>query len=252
MHLKERRKLILVPRETPLSMIQLDNMRRCAEAGAVVLPAMPGFYHGVIDPRPDRFCRGADLRSIGRRAAVDATLGREIGRERPAFIDDLPVDLSIETSRASRYASACRMILEMIRFSHTLFALPFALLAAVMAWKAEPAEPPMWRWRDLLGMLLCMVLARSAAMAFNRLADRDLDALNPRTRMRHIAGRAVERASVTLFAVGCAAGLRGQHAVVSAQPLGRCCLSLPVLVFFAATALPSGSRCWRISGSARR
>jgi 4-hydroxy-3-polyprenylbenzoate decarboxylase len=46
-HLKERRKLVLVPRETPLSVIQLDNMRRAAEAGAVVLPAMPGWYHGV-------------------------------------------------------------------------------------------------------------------------------------------------------------------------------------------------------------
>ena len=46
-HLKERRKLILVPRETPLSLPQLDNMRRVAEAGAVVLPAMPGFYHGA-------------------------------------------------------------------------------------------------------------------------------------------------------------------------------------------------------------
>ena len=46
-HLKERRKLILVPRETPLSVVQLDNMRRAAEAGAVVLPAMPGFYQGV-------------------------------------------------------------------------------------------------------------------------------------------------------------------------------------------------------------
>ena len=46
-HLKERRKLILVPREPPLSMIQLDNMRRCAEAGAIILPAMPGFYHGA-------------------------------------------------------------------------------------------------------------------------------------------------------------------------------------------------------------
>jgi 4-hydroxy-3-polyprenylbenzoate decarboxylase len=44
-HLKERRKLILVPRETPLSLVQLDNMRRLCEAGAVVLPAMPGFYH---------------------------------------------------------------------------------------------------------------------------------------------------------------------------------------------------------------
>ncbi|MBI3467876.1 MAG: UbiX family flavin prenyltransferase [Planctomycetes bacterium] len=46
-HLKERRKLILVPRETPLSLIFLDNMRRCVEAGAVMLPAMPGFYHGA-------------------------------------------------------------------------------------------------------------------------------------------------------------------------------------------------------------
>jgi 4-hydroxy-3-polyprenylbenzoate decarboxylase len=46
-HLKERRKLIVVPRETPLSSIQLDNMKRLADAGAIVLPAMPGWYHGV-------------------------------------------------------------------------------------------------------------------------------------------------------------------------------------------------------------
>jgi flavin prenyltransferase len=46
-HLKERRKLVLVPRETPLSLVMLDNLRRAAEAGAVILPAMPGFYHGA-------------------------------------------------------------------------------------------------------------------------------------------------------------------------------------------------------------
>ena len=45
--LKERRRLIIVPRETPLSVLQLENMRRAAEAGMVVLPASPGFYHGV-------------------------------------------------------------------------------------------------------------------------------------------------------------------------------------------------------------
>lgn len=46
-HLKERRKLVLVPRETPLSVPQLNNMKLAAEYGAVILPAMPGFYHGV-------------------------------------------------------------------------------------------------------------------------------------------------------------------------------------------------------------
>ena len=60
-----------------------------------------------------------------------------------------------------------RHLLELIRFSHTLFALPFALLAAVMAWRVTE-----FRWQEFLGILLCMVTARSFAMAFNRLADR--------------------------------------------------------------------------------
>ncbi len=50
-HLKERRKLILVPREAPLSLTQIENMKRAVQAGAVLLPAMPGFYHGVRSVR---------------------------------------------------------------------------------------------------------------------------------------------------------------------------------------------------------
>ena len=62
--------------------------------------------------------------------------------------------------------------LELIRFSHTVFALPFALLSAVIAWNMPGSE---FRWRDLIGILVCMVTARSAAMAFNRLVDRNID-----------------------------------------------------------------------------
>ncbi|MCP4508734.1 MAG: UbiA family prenyltransferase, partial [Fuerstiella sp.] len=76
-----------------------------------------------------------------------------------------------------------RNFLELIRFSHTVFALPFASLAAVLAW-TQPDT--VFRYRDLVGILLCMVFARSAAMAFNRLVDRDVDARNPRTAVRHI------------------------------------------------------------------
>jgi 4-hydroxybenzoate polyprenyltransferase len=94
-----------------------------------------------------------------------------------------------------------RQLLEMVRFSHTLFALPFALLAAVMAWAAdEPVFSPVrFRWTDVLGILACMVAARSAAMAFNRLADRRFDALNPRTRSRHLPTGVLTVAGVVAF-----------------------------------------------------
>ena len=88
-------------------------------------------------------------------------------------------------------------ILGMIRFSHTLFALPFALLgAALAAW-----SPAGWRGRarEWFGILLCMVFARSAAMAFNRLVDRRIDARNPRTATRHLPAGRLSVASVAAF-----------------------------------------------------
>ena len=91
-----------------------------------------------------------------------------------------------------------RHFLELIRFSHTVFALPFALLSAVLAW-AQPDS--VFRLRDLIGILICMVTARSAAMAFNRLVDRDIDADNPRTAKRHIPAGLLSARAVTLFTI---------------------------------------------------
>ncbi|WP_339731318.1 UbiA-like polyprenyltransferase [uncultured Gimesia sp.] len=87
-----------------------------------------------------------------------------------------------------------RLLLELIRFSHTIFALPFALLSAVLAWRGQPV-----RWQELVGILLCMLFARSAAMAFNRLVDRDIDAQNPRTQSRHLPAGLISVRTVFLF-----------------------------------------------------
>jgi 4-hydroxybenzoate polyprenyltransferase len=97
--------------------------------------------------------------------------------------------------------TAVRKLLELIRFSHTIFALPFALLSAALAWKDEP-----FRWQDLVGIILCMVSARSAAMAFNRLADRRIDAANPRTATRHLPAGTLSVATVWAFTFLCCAG----------------------------------------------
>jgi 4-hydroxybenzoate polyprenyltransferase len=97
--------------------------------------------------------------------------------------------------------ATARQLLELIRFSHTVFALPFALLSAALAWRDEP-----FRWPDLAGILLCMVFARSAAMAFNRLADRRLDAANPRTAGRHLPAGTLSAAAVAAFTLVTAIG----------------------------------------------
>ncbi len=95
-------------------------------------------------------------------------------------------------------------LLGMIKFSHTLFALPFALFGAALAARG----PDGWRGRpqDWLGILLCMATARSAAMAFNRLVDRRIDALNPRTATRHLPSGQLSVGAVVLFWLGSAAG----------------------------------------------
>jgi 4-hydroxybenzoate polyprenyltransferase len=127
-----------------------------------------------------------------------------------------------------------RRLLEMIRFSHTLFALPFALLSAVLAWHTKEEG---FSWLELLGILLCLVFARSTAMAFNRLADRHFDAGNPRTSQRHLPSGQLSVTAVWSFTLVCGLGFLGSTLLflVSRPPNPwPVYLAAPVLVFICA------------------
>ncbi|MBF0377285.1 MAG: UbiA family prenyltransferase [Desulfamplus sp.] len=111
----------------------------------------------------------------------------------------------------------------MIKFSHTIFALPFALSAVVMAWQNHDVVI-----LDLIWILLAMVGARSAAMGFNRIVDADIDAKNPRTLIREIPSGVLTKKDAALFVFGSSALF-----IFSAAMLGKLCfiLSFPVLFF---------------------
>ncbi len=110
----------------------------------------------------------------------------------------------------------------MIRFSHTVFALPFALAAVVLAARTHPVT-----WTAIGWVLVAMVGARSAAMGFNRLADADVDGKNPRTADREIPTGQLTRFQTAVFTAAAAALF-----VFAAGMLGTLCLVLsgPVLL----------------------
>jgi len=128
--------------------------------------------------------------------------------------------------------------LGLIRFSHTVFALPFAALATVMAFATplSDGQSPSFRIRDVLGILLCMVFARSAAMAFNRLVDHRIDAENPRTANRHLPAGVLSRRSVLVFTVLCSIGFVASTMLFLPNflPLAG---SIPVLAFLCGYSL---------------
>ncbi|MFZ0394218.1 MAG: UbiA-like polyprenyltransferase [Terracidiphilus sp.] len=112
-----------------------------------------------------------------------------------------------------------RTTLEMIKWEHSIFALPFALTAVLLAAGGLP------RWRTLGWIVVAMVAARSCAMAFNRWADAELDAANPRTRMRAIPAGLLTRNFVLGFTV-----LAGAVFVWAAAELNRLTLELSPVV----------------------
>ncbi len=110
----------------------------------------------------------------------------------------------------------------MIKFSHTVFALPFAMAAVVIAYRDHA-----FAWQDILWIVLAMAGARSAAMGFNRIIDADIDKRNPRTALREIPAGKLTMKEAVFFVIFSAALF-----VFSAAMLSRLCffLSFPVLL----------------------
>jgi 4-hydroxybenzoate polyprenyltransferase len=90
------------------------------------------------------------------------------------------------------FLTRIRLTLEMIKFEHSVFALPFALTAALLAWRNE-AFARAGLVSRLVWIVVAMVAARSVAMAFNRVLDADIDAKNPRTKTRHLPAGLLSR-----------------------------------------------------------
>ena len=135
----------------------------------------------------------------------------------------------------SRIGASIQTWGEMIKFSHSVFALPFAVLATFLA--ARPERPS---WIQLGLIVLCMVAARSTAMTFNRIADVRLDAANPRTANRPLpAGRISRAAAWVFFGGACASFVLGCAGFLwlsgNAWPLALSVPAIGLLCFYSYT-----------------
>jgi 4-hydroxybenzoate polyprenyltransferase len=131
--------------------------------------------------------------------------------------------------RESSWAHQIKVVLEMIKFEHTLFALPFAFLGMILAAEGWP------RWSTVLWIAVAMVGARSAAMGFNRLVDRDLDALNPRTAGRALPAGLIRPAAVGVFVAASAALLVLAAAMLNPLALTLSPVALVVILGYSYT-----------------
>jgi len=121
---------------------------------------------------------------------------------------------------------------EFVKFSHTLFALPFALAAMVVAARTNRGWPG---WRTFLLILAAMICARTCAMAFNRIVDRKFDALNPRTASRHLpSGQISLLGAVTLWALS-GAGLLVVSFLLNSLCFYLAPVALVVICFYSLT-----------------
>jgi len=121
-----------------------------------------------------------------------------------------------------------------IRFSHTVFALPFALAAMVVAARDYP-HPGWPGWRTFGLILAAMVCARACAMAFNRIVDRKFDALNPRTAGRHLSARQISLPGAMLFCAASAAGFLAVSYLLNPLCFHLAPVALVVICFYSLT-----------------
>lgn len=122
--------------------------------------------------------------------------------------------------------------LSLIKFSHTLFALPFALVGFVLGVLTNNVP---WEWSLFVKMLLCMVFARSAAMAFNRWLDRKFDALNPRTATREIPAGVIRPQRALWFTILCCVGFVITTWTINNTVLFLSPVALAVILFYSYT-----------------
>lgn len=135
---------------------------------------------------------------------------------------------------AARGFGAFRIYLEMIKFEHSIFALPFAMIG--MMWGSLSHGHSAWPgWRVFLLIIVAMVSCRSAAMAFNRIADRDIDAVNPRTRMRAIPSGLLALKQVNLFFYGSCAVFLLAAALLNPLAFALSPIALGVTLFYSVT-----------------
>ena len=122
----------------------------------------------------------------------------------------------------------------MIKFEHSVFALPFALTRALLAWR-EAGFPRDQLWTKLAWIVLAMVAARSVAMAFNRVLDADIDARNPRTKARHLPAGLLSRKFAWGFIIFWAAVFFLASAGLNSLCLKLAPLALAIVMFYSFT-----------------
>ncbi|MBZ5675203.1 MAG: putative 4-hydroxybenzoate polyprenyltransferase [Acidobacteriia bacterium] len=133
-----------------------------------------------------------------------------------------------------KFLKRIRLTLEMIKFEHSVFALPFALTGALLAWR-DAGFPRDQLWAKLAWIVLAMVAARSVAMAFNRVLDADIDSRNPRTKARHLPAGLLSRKFAWGFIVFWAAVFFLAAGGLNSLCLKLAPLALAIVMFYSFT-----------------